>query len=1445
MTETIRYDLFILYADDDAEWVEDILLPSLAIPRDRILTREQFRVGVDKIIVFEQAIASSRYTLLILSRSFFNDVWAQYGGTIASYSRITSQQNNLLPLVLHPCDLPQYFAQIEAIDCTKTGWQKELERLRNSLNQPESPLPFLDQQKLSFQFPTESNRRGTFDNKRIISLLEEQAFYLNIHFSPEALLEQVYFASANLHSWPNNFFKGCPPLERKEVHQIMDWIHQPLSDKHSSVVIVTGKAGAGKSVILRGVLENLREGQIPVLGIKTDEQQDIHALDLPEGVKATLIALIRHYGKAVVLFDQIDALSQSSSSNRQALNAYLHLIRQLSLFDNLRIVVSCRTYDLKTDPFLQSLDKTHIIEVGDLQEDEIISVLSRLGMSKNTVPITLLDLLKVPLHLKVFADIYHENMNFPTLKTLQDLYKELWERQVFSITPHDHILKAIETITDRMNTTKSLSVPFDLLDWNDAARRHLLSHSLLIEHDNQLQFFHQTFFDYCYARTFLSRYASLIEVILPQQGLFVRSQVKQVLNYLRGSSPQMYLKELQAFLIHPDLRFHLRLLVINQLAFVDDPTDEEWRIVKPLLDSDPEFTLHFLDAIQKETWLKYLIRYGYFHRFLTSSDDTLFGYTRWKLQSLIDTCTETIVKFLEDFPAIEKRDEQIGGILLNLTHWDTPKALQLFERYLPTIKAFPDSHHYYRLLQSVFPYQPERISQIFFEDLHRKIEAIPSADEFDNKRRMFDHEDIDLFEKIRADERTKDLSLSEGINIISQLVEKTKSKSKIEFYHDRAFLFFEKFGATLHNHWMFLALVKEQLLAIAQQDKPRFKTLVAGFQESYSLTLLKLLVQGYLTNPVEYVSEGLALLMRPGIFENMDSEESGGYEVRTLLNQLYSFFSEKQQTALNAIILSIKPDWERLQRKGSSMYRLLCAIPKDSLKRHPTIIRVYDELERKFGVYDELPMKVSEVIKVGPPLPEQAYAKMTPKQWLDSFKHYDESTEWDRPGRDFLKGGIVEHSRKFTEEVSKRAEEFYDFIFALGQRDDIPLMYLEAGINGLVKAQYDLEKVNTLVKTYWRFSDSGFRRAIIQALDYINKQDTLNLELIAILEEYVLHDPDPEQESWTVNAPGGTPYYGGDPIDSGINTVRGAAAWRLAIHGYNTLYPDKIFDIMEHVAHDPAVSVRCCLITNLQGMLNWDRERTSHLFIQLTHDLHPQIIKYGLPCLAYLLTQDNFHTFLPHLKTAMQLDEWMDYQHVQEYVGQILALAYMRSYPQSRELLEAGFQMSDPIKAGTVNFAAKQLLAAEQDVAEKSRAIYLRFLDEDNEELSRMYDHVFAQFEPQDFNKLYDLIVAYTQSQAAYGDDGHHFLNYLMKCVELEPEKCIDLIHNYLSFDLSRTKRRQFVRHDTHIRILIGAYNRLRDEAYKEKAMDIFDRMLRDQAYKREGLKVLEARDRS
>ncbi|MEA2006526.1 MAG: hypothetical protein U9O50_09765, partial [Acidobacteriota bacterium] len=543
----------------------------------------------------------------------------------------------------------------------------------------------------------------------------------------------------------------------------------------------------------------------------------------------------------------------------------------------------------------------------------------------------------------------------------------------------------------------------------------------------------------------------------------------------------------------------------------------------------------------------------------------------------------------------------------------------------------------------------------------------------------------------------------------------------------------------------------------------------------------------------------------------------------------------------------VSPQWEKGREKGQqsiigySKYRLLNAIPDEELSKYPAIKKQLLELEHKFGKYKEGLPQLSKCGWVGPPLPATAYEKMTFTQWLSSFQKYDGSTGWRMPKENFLKGGIIEHSGAFAEQVSKRPDEFYDFVFNLGKRKDISNTYLAAGLDGLVKAKYDIERVKRLVKVYWKYKDAEFRRRIVWAIDYIDKEDNLDLELINILADYAFNDPDPEKELWEIDAGGGTPYYSGDPLNYGINTVRGSAVLRLVIHGYHTEYPDKIFEILNKIAEDKSVTVKCCLIKFLQGMIKWDRDKVYDLFTKITEDKHPQVIKYGLECLYYLMTKNNFQSFIPHLEKVITLKESLDYHSVGEYTGQILMVAYVRDYSGSKELLEKGFKINEEIKLGAIDFASRHLAYPDQEIADRSRKIYMLFLNEDSDKVSQKYDWCFNHFKIEDFNKIYDLIVRYSKSKAIKKHT-EFFFEFLSKCVSYEPEKCIDLMQNSAEFEKPDIQYNAL--RGKPVQILVEAYNRVIDDAYREKAIDIFDEILQEESYKSEALKVLKEQDR-
>lgn len=1300
-----------------------------------------------------------------------------------------------------------------------------------------------------YQLAIEAGKYGkTITRRDIIEYLEKNNIHLKPHLKVEELLEKLCTASASLASVQYTFNNNIH-IQRDEVTTLVNWIKTPLKERDSLIAVLTGEAGYGKTVILRDLLIRLQEEEIPVLGIKTDlfafDSIEIlsNEIELSDGIKETMAAIIDRYGKGVVIFDQLDALSIIMSKDREAINAYFNLISQLSRIKELRIILSCRTFDLKYDPLLISFENKHIIYIKELNDQQVSEVLSELNIQRQQISNTLFNLLRIPLHLEVFCKIYGPHTSLTSLSTLQDLYNELWNQKILKVLDdnlRNDVLNAIDAIIENMDSTKTLTMPLALLDRNSKGRDYLLSQSILYKQNQKFQFFHSSFFDYCYSRTFLTHNLSLIEVILNQhQGLFIRSQIKQVLSYLRDSDFSIYLKELKEFLTNPKVRFHIRLLVINQLTFLQNPKDEEWQMVKQLLENNDNFKKHFIDGIQSEKWLKYLISNGYLQIFLQSDDEKLINLVIWKLRSLINPYTKIVIDFLGQLPSIEKKDEYISYILDGLDHWEDIKAIQLYKSNLSTVKRW-DRFYFSHFLERILKYNPEFVLEVFFDDLNEKTNVINSADDFD-KEKFLDYHDIEVFKKLLN--WNPDVILSKALRIIHELVDKAKWGSKTGFYLDGAFYGYEQFESDLYLHWQFLSLVLEKLKTAAIKDKTQFLKLVEGFNKSCSFTLLKMVLQGYNAKPEFYVNEGFGFLIRESILENM----AGEYELKALLKNIYPYFSQKQKEKINELILSVSPEWEKHREKGQrsllgySKYRLLGIIPAEELSDYPAMKKQLLELEYKFGKYKEEPPLVSKTEWIGPPLPTTAYEKMTIKQWLSSFQKYNESTGWGMPKKDFLKGGIIEHSRAFSDQVSKRPDEFYDFVFNLGKRKDISIAYLAAGLSGMVKAKYDIEKVKQLVKTYWKYKDIEFRKDITRAIEYIDREDNLDLDLIGILADYALNDPDPKEELWEIDAGGGTPYYGGDPFSYGINTVRGAATERLAIHGYKTQYPDKIFEILNEIADDKSIAVRCCLIRFLQGLIKWNGNKVYKLFIKISCDKHPQVIKYGLKCLEYLMTENNFQDFIPYLDAVINLKEKSGPQSVREYIGQILMLAYVRKYPKSKKLLEQSFKTNEEIKLGALEIASMHLANSDTQIAGKSRQTYMQFLNEDSDKVSQKYDWCFNNFKVEDFNKIYDLIFKYARAKAIK-KHCDYFFKFLTKIVSYEPEKCIDLMQNYKNFE--KPDIRYNALSGEPVQILIEAYNRIIEDNYKEKAMNIFDLILQEQTYKREALKVLSEQDR-
>jgi hypothetical protein len=225
------------------------------------------------------------------------------------------------------------------------------------------------------------------------------------------------------------------------------------------------------------------------------------------------------------------------------------------------------------------------------------------------------------------------------------------------------------------------------------------------------------------------------------------------------------------------------------------------------------------------------------------------------------------------------------------------------------------------------------------------------------------------------------------------------------------------------------------------------------------------------------------------------------------------------------------------------------------------------------------------------------------------------------------------------------------------------------------------------------------------------------------------------------------------------------------------------------------------------------------------------------------MTKENFKSFIPLLKkVAVPLGSKNPlYRQIDKYKGELLTLAYVKDLPDSKQLLEESLKVNDRLKLGMISFSSRNLNNPDEKIRIKSQGIYMRFINDNSDEVSGEYDQSFKNFEIGDFRKIYPLLVEYSKSRVIR-KESHFFFKLLGKVVGYEPEKCINLIEPLEDFQVPPGRYSDFPRQVTQI--LIEAYNRTSQNIYREKAMNIFNSMLEKEFYRNEGLRVLSEQDR-
>ena len=129
------YDLFVSYAEADRAWVTATLLPALTTAGLRVcLPERDFALGAPSLVNTEQAIDSSRHTLVVLTPAWLESAGQTFESLLVQTADPAALQRRLIPLLLQPCIPPPRIATLTHADFTDPTQQAaQLKRLLHAL----------------------------------------------------------------------------------------------------------------------------------------------------------------------------------------------------------------------------------------------------------------------------------------------------------------------------------------------------------------------------------------------------------------------------------------------------------------------------------------------------------------------------------------------------------------------------------------------------------------------------------------------------------------------------------------------------------------------------------------------------------------------------------------------------------------------------------------------------------------------------------------------------------------------------------------------------------------------------------------------------------------------------------------------------------------------------------------------------------------------------------------------------------------------------------------------------------------------------------------------------------------------------------------------------------------------------------------------------------------
>lgn len=1022
-----------------------------------------------------------------------------------------------------------------------------------------------------------------------------------------------------------------PAIIRDEVGIILDWIQKKAStEKSARLALLYGKAGIGKSIVMHDLLETLQSNEdYLVFGLKSDQVEFVDTdelsrkMHLEEPIEIVVNEMAQRYRRVILLIDQIDALSLSLSSNRTPLRSLLKMISKVQSIHNVRVIISCRPYDLEFDPLLDNLKIKTKWELKELSKEQVLKTLQE-NQCKERLSDNLLRFLGNPLHLYLFLKVSpYEQLTDPLSTDL--LYHQLWRKYVNddSVRKVDKqkLLLLLDSLVTTMYQRQELSVHVREFETEyDSELRYLFTNGLLIITKNgQVQFFHQTLFDYVYARRFTEKGEDLLDVLKKQhQGLFYRAAVKSILIFKREQSTSEYIHIVEQLLYAKNdngrdtYRFHLKSLVLSNMAYFESPLQEELNLISRKIYSDKVYMDVIFESIYTPNWFNAIwsiidskggwknLSNEYKEKVMVMCQRTLWldcGLVLGKLDATLNYGDESDCTYL-------------GNLLQrNELKCSSDKLISIYNKLVRN-KGLLEYPH---LLNIILDENPTFICNELKENFRLQLENKENS----VHKISVNYDVAHLYQKLLKNHRRIAVKLL--VDILNIFYEYTQFEiDGGEIYNSMAYISFQRssgeyFGADFIED-VINTLIDNFLNNIEEEDTKHY---IAEFSKSKYGWVVFIALYIYSSHPEVFKDEVYEILMDRKVLSNAPSWVE--YQAVEALRMVFPLMTDWQKNNIINRILAIEDKSEYMSLRMNPQMRLqyghpilnidlqkgkvLTAIAKEELRRLSwPAYQERQRIDRKFNperLKNEKPSSVSSHIG-WPSLKEEQGIKMSAKAWYTSMlKYTNDPIGWDKPS-------LIGQCHLFRDVVGREPEKFIGLINQLIQDDNILLAYPLAGMQGLLDANL-LDEAMCVLDGILKVIDNdvnstirGFSiHSLLFTLNDVVKHNPVPEIVVGLLCNTLINAKESEEDKHQEEK---------DIYNVGINQPRGNAGYMLVECARDNKYKEDIFSTIESVAETASVYTRAAILLNMAVLNFLDTNRNVILFKKLMHDYDPRLM---------------------------------------------------------------------------------------------------------------------------------------------------------------------------------------------------------------------------------------------